>query len=334
MKMPYFSKYAFAVTASLIGVVNFGPQAWADEVKDYPNKPVKIVVPFPAGGSTDLLARMLGEKLTTKFGRPFIIENRPGAAANIGATYVAKSVAPDGYTILLGTSAALAVNPSLYKNLSYSPSKDFRPIILATLLPGVVVVNENTPANSFKELTTYLSNKGNEVSFASNGYGTPPHLGGELYKKLANLPKLVHVPYQGGAHALTGLVGNQTTMMVGAAPEILPLVKAGKLRPLAVAAPQRLALLPDVPTTAEEGLPQFEVVLWYALVAPTGTPSGIVAKLNAAFDEALKDPQIKKRLTDQGFEVAGGPPSVLEAKMKSEAVFWDKLIKEANITIE
>ncbi|SOZ17201.1 Bug family tripartite tricarboxylate transporter substrate binding protein [Cupriavidus taiwanensis] len=318
----------FCVGATLVTNSTF-----ADEAANYPNKPVKIVVPYAAGGSTDLLARMLGEKISARLGQPFIVENRPGAAANIAAAYVAKSPA-DGYTLLLGTSAALAVNPILYKGLTYSPSKDFRPVVLATLLPGVVVVNQSTPVKTFKELAPYLASKGDAVSFASNGVGTPPHLGGELYKKLANLPSLVHVPYQGGGPALAGLVGNQTTMMVAAAPEVLPLIKAGKLRPLAIASTKRLTQLPDVPTAEEVGMQRFDVVLWYAFVAPAATPTPIVAKLNAAFNEALMDPQVKTRLTDMGYEVAGGAPAVLDSKMKSEAAFWAKVIKDANITMD
>ncbi len=309
------------------------PQARAEDAARFPSKPIKIVVPFAAGGSTDLISRMLGEKLSARFNQPVIVENRTGAAGNIAATYVAKSP-PDGYTLLIGSSAALAVNPALYRSLPYAPARDFSPIVLVTLLPGVVVVNENTPVKSFRELAPWLASQKEGVSFASNGYGTPPHLGGELYRKLAGLPQLIHVPYQGGAQSLAGLAGGQTTMMVGAAPEVLPLVRDGKLRPLAVASTHRMPQLPDVPTAAEAGMPNFEVVMWYGYVAPAGTPASIVAKLNAAFNDALNDPALKAKLTKQGFEVAGGPPADLAAKMKSENEFWAKVIKDANITMD
>ncbi|PWK35244.1 Bug family tripartite tricarboxylate transporter substrate binding protein [Cupriavidus plantarum] len=319
--------------AAVIAASVIAPAQAADEASDFPAKPIRIVVPYAAGGSVDLLARALGERVGAKLGQPVVVESRPGAGSNIGAAFVAKAPA-DGYTLLLGTSAALAVNVSLYKNLSYSPLKDFRPVMLATRLPSLVVVNASSPVKSMKELTPYLSSQGAQASYASAGNGTPAHLGGELYKKLANLPRLVHVPYKGGAPALADLLGNQTTMMIAIAPEALPMVKDGKLRALAVTTSQRLAQFPDLPTVAESGVPNYELVAWYGLVAPAGTPLPIVAKLNTAFNEALEDPKVRARLTDMGFDLVGGPPSVLENQMRSEAAKWAKVIKDSQIEMD
>jgi len=308
--------------------------AAAEAPSDYPGKqPVRIIVPYPAGGSTDLLARVLGQKVGEQIGQTVVVENRPGASGNIGASYVAKSPA-DGYTLFLGTSTALAVNPSLYKTLPYSPDKDFSPIILATLLPSLVVVGNSVPVKTMKELPAYLKSNASQVAYASSGNGTPAHLGGELYKKTVGLPTLSHVPYKGGVPALTDLVGGQTTVMFAILPEAYPLVKEGKLRALAVTTASRLPQLPNLPTVAESGAPGYELVGWYGFLAPAGTPAPIIAKLNHAFDHALKDEEVKAKLVGMGFEMAGGPPEVLASKMRSETAKWRKVINDSHITLD
>lgn len=332
-RLPMYGNRLPQLIAAVAALGIVAPAMGAEAVADFPSKPVRIVVPFPAGGSTDLLARALGEKIGAQLGQPVLVENRPGASGNIGATYVVKSPA-DGYTLFLGTSAALAVNPSLQKNIPYSPEKDFKPVVLATLLPSVVVVGANVPVKTMQELPAYLTSRGEQASYASAGNGTPAHLGGELYKKMAGLPKIVHVPYKGGAPAIADLIGGQTTMMVAIAPEAMPFVKDGKLRALAVTTANRLPQFPDLPTVAESGVSGYELIAWYGFVAPAATPIPIVNKLNAAFNDALHDPGVRARLTGMGFEIAGGPPSDLEKKMRSESVKWAKVIKEAGITMD
>jgi tripartite-type tricarboxylate transporter receptor subunit TctC len=310
----------------------FGVPAGADAAQAYPAKPIRLIVPYPAGGSTDVLARMMGQKVGETLGQTVIVENRPGASGNIGAALVAKSE-PDGYTLFLGTSTALSVNQSLYKDLPYDPQKDFAPIVLATMLPSLVVTNDKVPAKTMQDLTEWLKGPGRSANYASAGAGTPSHLGGELYKRLTGTTA-GHVPYKGGAPALTELVGGQTAYMFAILPESMPLVKSGQLRALAVTTAQRLAAYPDIPTVAESGVPGYELIGWYGFLAPAGTPSATVDTLNRAFNKALDDPETRKKLVDLGFEVAGGPPQRLADLMRSESVKWKKVIDEASIKVE
>ncbi|ANY16199.1 Bug family tripartite tricarboxylate transporter substrate binding protein [Bordetella pseudohinzii] len=313
------------VSAALAGAL--GAQA-----ASYPDKPIKLVVPYPAGGSTDVLARTLGQKVADSLGQPVIVENRAGASGNIGAAYVAKSD-PDGYTLFLGTSTALSVNQSLYAQLPYDAQKDFSPIVLATMLPSLVVVNRSAPARTMPELTAMLKASATPVNYASAGAGTPSHLGGELYKRMTGA-KAAHIPYKGGAPALQDLVGGQTTYMFAILPEAMPLVRGGQLRALAVTTAQRLANYPDIPTVAESGVPGYELLGWYGFLAPAGTPADIVLKLNQAFNRALQDADTKKKLSDMGFEIAGGPPQKLADMMRSESAKWKAVIDEAGIKLD
>lgn len=258
----------------------------ADAAADFPQKPIKIVVPYPPGGSTDALGRIVGQKISARLGQPVIVENKAGASGNLGADYAAKS-APDGYTLFLGTSTALAVNPHLYPNLTYDPQKDFAPLILATTLPSLVVVNSSVPVKTLKELNEYAKAKDGALNYASSGNGTPAHLGAEMYKKMAGI-KMTHVPYKGGAPALKDLAGGQTSVMFAILPESWPLVKDGRLRALAITTPKRSPLMPEVPTVSEAAVPGYELLGWYGFLAPAGTPKPIVAKLNKALDEALQ----------------------------------------------
>jgi tripartite-type tricarboxylate transporter receptor subunit TctC len=303
-----------------------------DETVDYPQRPIKIVVPYPPGGSTDVLARALGQKISASLGQSVIVDNRPGASGNLGASYAAKSPA-DGYTLFLGTSTALAVNPHLFSSLSFDPQKDFAPLILATTLPSLVVVNPSLPVKSMRELNDYLKGSAGAVNYASSGNGTPAHLGAEMYKKMTGI-KMTHVPYKGGAPALVDMVAGRTSVMFAILPESWPLVKEGRLRALAVTTAQRSPLMPDLPTVAESGVPGYELIGWYGLLAPAGTPKEIVAKLNKALNDALQSKDVRDKLTTLGFQVEGGAPERLGDLMRTESVKWGQVIKEGNIKVD
>lgn len=303
-----------------------------DVAADFPNKPIRIIVPYPPGGSTDALARMLGQKLSTRFEQPVVVENRAGASGNLGANLAAKSP-PDGYTLFLGTSTALAVNPHLYPSLPYNPQQDFAPLILATSLPSLVVVNSAVPVSTIKELNEYLKRRPESVNYASSGNGTPAHLGVEMYKNMTGL-SITHVPYKGGAPALVDLVGGQTSLMFAILPESWPLVKDGRLKALAITTAERSPLMPDVPTVAEAGVPGYELVGWYGLLAPAGTPKEIVNKLNQALDQALREKDVLDKLTAAGFQVEGGKPERLGQLMRSESAKWGQVVRDANIKLD
>jgi tripartite-type tricarboxylate transporter receptor subunit TctC len=300
---------------------------------DFPSKPMRIVVPYPPGGSTDALARVAAQKISERLGQPVVVENRPGASEAIAAAYVGKGVPADGHTLFLGTSTALAVNPSLYKRLSYDPKTDLVPIILAVKVPSVVVVNAALPVQSMKELNDYLKTRGREANYASAGNGTPAHLGAELYKRMAGVASN-HVPYKGGAPALADLTGGQTTYMIAVLSEAMPLAKAGKLRALAITTATRMPNYPNLPTVAESGVPGYELSGWYGFLAPAGTPKEIVTRLNEVFDAVIKDPEVQAKLSDAGFDFKGGPPSALSELMASETEKWRKVIVDANITVD
>jgi tripartite-type tricarboxylate transporter receptor subunit TctC len=304
-----------------------------DPAAGFPNKVIKIVVPYPPGGSTDALARVLGQKIQDRLGQTVIVENKAGASGNIGALYAAKSPA-DGYTLFLGTSTALAVNPHLYKTtMRYDPQKDFAPVVLATTLPSLVVVNTKVPVKSMRELNDYLKNRPEPAAYASAGNGTPAHLGVEMYKKQMGI-RLEHVPYKGGAPALTDLIAAQTTVMFAIMPESMAFVKDGKLRALAITTLNRSPLLPELPTVAESGVPGYELVGWYGFLAPAGTPKEIVAKLNKAFNSALQEKEVREKLTGMGFDVAGGTPERLADLMRTDSQKWGKVVADANVKLD
>jgi tripartite-type tricarboxylate transporter receptor subunit TctC len=298
----------------------------------YPTKPLRIVVPFPAGGTTDILARAVAQKLTESFGQSVVVDNRPGAGGNIGAELVAKS-APDGYTMLMGTVGTHAINPSLYAKMPYDHVKDFAPVILVAGVPNVLVVNPGVPANSVQELIAYIKANPGKVNFASSGSGTSIHLSGELFKTMTGLP-ITHIPYKGSTPALTDLMGGQVQMMFDNLPSSLPQIKAGKLRALAVTSAQRASALPDVPTVAEAGLPGFEASSWFGLLAPAGTPPDVVAKVNGEVAKWLATPEAKEKFAAQGAIVAGGPPSDFVRQIASETAKWQKVVKESGAKVD
>ena len=306
--------------AALLAV--FAQNAFAQA---YPTHSIRLVVPFPAGGTTDILARAAAQKLSESLGQAVVVDNRPGAAGNIGADLVAKS-APDGYTLLMGTVGTHAINPSLYAKMPYDHVKDFVPVVLVAGVPNVLAVYPAFPVNSVAELIALAKSKPGTINFASSGSGTSIHMSGELFKALAGVD-MTHIPYKGSSPALTDLMGGQVQIMFDNLPSSLPLIKAGKLRAIAVTSLTRAPALPDVPTISESGLPGFEASSWFGVLAPAGTPAPIVAKLNADVNKWLQSPEAREQLLAQGANAAGGTPEQFAAHIRAETEKWAKVVK-------
>ncbi len=298
----------------------------------YPNHAIRLVVPFPAGGTTDILARDVGKRLTETLGQSVVIDNRPGAGGNIGSDIVAKS-APDGYTLLMGTVGTHAINPSLYAKMPYDHVKDFAPVVLVAGVPNVLVVHPALPVKSVAELIKLAKDKPGTINFASSGAGTSIHLSGELFKTMTGVD-IVHVPYKGSAPALTDLMGGQVQIMFDNLPSSLPQIKGGKLRAIAVTSLKRAPALPDLPTLAESGLPGFEASSWFGILAPAGTPAPVIAKINAEVDKWLQSPEGKEQLMTQGAEVAGGTPEQFAAHIRAETEKWAKVVKASGAKVD
>ena len=298
----------------------------------YPSKPIRLVVPFPAGGTTDILARAVAQKLTESTGQPVVVDNRPGAGGNIGAELVARS-APDGYTLLMGTVGTHAINPSLYVKMPYDHVRDFAPVILVAGVPNVLVVNPALPVNSVQELIAYGRANPGKLNFASSGSGTSIHLSGELFKTMAGV-QMTHVPYKGSSPALQDLVGGQVQLMFDNLPSSLALIKAGKLKALAVTSTQRSGVLPDVPTVAEAGLPGFEASSWFGVLAPAGTPKDAIAKLYGEIARWLATSEAKEKLAGQGAIAAGLSPDDFARYITAETAKWQKVVKESGAKVD
>jgi tripartite-type tricarboxylate transporter receptor subunit TctC len=298
----------------------------------YPAKPVRLVVPFPAGGTTDILARAVAQKLSETWGQQVIVDNRPGAAGNIGTELVARS-APDGYTLLMGTVGTHAINASLYEKLPFDPVKDFTPVVLVAGVPNVLVVNQSVPAQSVAELIAYAKANPGKLNFASSGSGTSIHLSGELFKVLTGV-QMTHVPYKGSAPALTDLMGGQVQLMFDNLPSSLAFIKAGRLRALAVTSTTRAAALPDIPTMVEAGVPGFEASSWFGVLAPAGTPRDIVLRINAEVAKWLATPEAREKLAGQGAIVAGGAPEDFARHIASESAKWARVVKASGAKVE
>jgi tripartite-type tricarboxylate transporter receptor subunit TctC len=303
------------------------PQA---DAQDYPSRPVKIIVPFPAGGTADVMPRVIGEWLSRKWGQPVVVENRTGAAGNIGAEAVAKAE-PDGYTLLSAPPPPLVINQNLYPKLGFDPS-EFVPIVIMGRVPNALVVNPKLPLNSVTEVIAYARANPGKLTSATQGNGTTSHLTSELFQMMAEV-KFQHVPYRGSAPALTDLVAGSVDLMFDNLGVSLPLVKGGQLKLLGVATPKRMASLPDVPTIAET-LPGFESAAWFAIVAPPKTPQAVVDKINADVNEALRQSDIVQRLTQLSAEPIGGTPQATAAYMREEIERWHKVIKAANVKLD
>ena len=315
--------------ALAIVMVCVAPGAFAQA---YPNHVIRLVVPFPAGGTTDILARAAAQKLTESLGQPVVVDNRPGAGGNIGADVVAKS-APDGYTLLMGTVGTHAINPSLYTKMPYDHVKDFVPVVLVAGVPNVLVVNPSVPVNSVADLIKLAKSKPGAINFASSGSGTSIHLSGELFKTMAGVD-MTHVPYKGSAPALTDLIGGQVQVMFDNLPSALPQIKGGKLRAIAVTSLKRAPVLPDVPTISESGLPGFEASSWFGVLAPAGTPAPIVARLNSEVNKWLQSPEAREQLLAQGAVAAGGTPEQFAAHIRSETEKWAKVVKASGAKVD
>ena len=304
----------------------------AGQAAAWPTKPITYVVPFATGGNTDTLARLIGQKLSAALGQPVVIENKPGAGGNIGSQFVAQAK-PDGHTILGGTISSHAINPSIYPKMPYDVVKSFEPVVLIGSGPLVVAVAANTPYQSLQDVIAAARAKPGDLTFASPGNGTSPHLAGALMNSLAGI-KMMHVPYKGSGPAVTDVVAGHVPLIIDTALVTGSHIKAGKLRALAVAAPRRAASLPDVPTAAEAGVPGFEIGSWQAVFAPAGTPKEIVGRLNAEIASILGQPDIQARLAELGIEPAGGPPEELAELQRNDIARWAKVVKEADIRAE
>jgi tripartite-type tricarboxylate transporter receptor subunit TctC len=302
----------------------------AAQAQTYPVKPIRIVVPFAPGGSNDLLGRVLSQKLTEAWGQPVIIDNRPGGGSTIGIEVVARA-APDGYT-LLTTSGGIAINVSLYK-LSYNPVTDLTPVVLLAQMPYLLAANPALPVKSVKELIELARAKPGKLAFSSSGAGTSSHLTMELLKSAANIDML-HVPYKGGAPSVNAVMSNETQLTFNVLTGTLPHVRSGKLKALGVSSSKRAEVAPDIPAIAEAGLPGFDVLTWYNVFAPAGTPRTIVDRLNAEINRMLQQPDVRERFKSLGVSPLGGTPDELGNLLKSEIVRYAKLVKQAGVKIE
>ena len=324
-KLTWIAPALLALTASLNASLSTAQTA----AQNYPQKPIRMIVPFTPGGSTDILARSIGQELSKAWGQSVIIENIAGAGGSIGADKAAKSPA-DGYTLLMGHIGTLAVNPSLYPKLPYNPIKDFAPVAWVARVPNVLVVNPNVPAKSVQELVALAKSKPGQLSYGSGGNGSAANLATE-YFKMQTETAILHIPYRGTAPAVTDLMGGQIQMLFTGAPAVMGQVKNGQLRALAVSSPKRLDALPDLPTVAEAGYKNFEADQWYGVVAPAGTPRDIVLKLNQQINVALNSAELKKRLTTEGAVATPETPEAFGKLIAQEIERWRPVITSGRV---
>jgi len=296
--------------------------------QEFPDRPIKLIVPFPAGGPNDIIARLLGQRMSELTRQPVIIDNRGGQAGVLGTDAVAKAV-PDGYTIGIVSASALVISPSMEK-VAYDVAKDFAPVTLVVTVPEMLVVASNVPASNMAELVALAKAQPGKLNFASAGVGGLPHLAGELFKLTAKLD-IVHVPYRGAAPAINDLLGHQVQMTFLDLPVILPHIRSGSLRPIALGAPARAPTAPDVPTTVEVGMPDLIIENWYGMIAPGGTPPAVVATLNRIATTAMNDPAVKEKLANQGLTVVGDAPEHFARFIETEITRWGKVIKDSGV---
>ncbi|MGJ7579047.1 Bug family tripartite tricarboxylate transporter substrate binding protein [Variovorax sp. RHLX14] len=320
---------AAVAAVAAIGAVPFSP-AFAQDA--WPTKPITIIVPFSAGGTTDIVARFAGQALSQELGQPVIIDNRPGAGGNIGAQAVARATA-DGYTLVMGTVGTHAINPSLYKKMPYDHIKDFAPISRVTAVPNVLVANPAQPYKTVKELIAYGKANPDKLTFASSGSGTSIHLAGELFKSMTGIT-MQHIPYKGSSPALTDLMAGQTNVMFDNLPSAIQFIKAGKLRPIAVTTIKRAPQFPDLPTIDEAGVPGFDAASWFGLLAPANTPPAVIKRIDDALIKAMATTDLKKKIIEQGGEPIAETPDKFAAFIQTETVKWAKVVKESGASVD
>ena len=298
----------------------------------YPARPIRVIVPYPPGGTSDILARSLGDKLGAALGQPIVVENKPGANGNVGADLVAKAP-PDGYTLLLADIGALVISPSVYPTLPFDPARDFAPVTLVAYSPHILVVNPSVPVTTTQELVALAKSKPGKLNFAISGLGGAPHLAGVDFALRTGV-QWEYIPYKGGSQAIADVAGGQADVTLNGMLATYPLVKGGKLKLLAVSSGQRMSAIPDVPTLAESGLPGFETGSWQGVVAPAGTPRDVVARLNSEIVRIVSSPEMRENLGKQGAEVRTNTPEAFATFIATEKAKWAKVVKEANVKIE
>jgi tripartite-type tricarboxylate transporter receptor subunit TctC len=302
------------------------------QAQPYPDRPVRLVVPFPPGGINDLLARVTAQKLSESLGQNVVVENRPGAGGTIGSNAVAKAPA-DGYSLLFGATSTVAVSPNLYANLPYEPIKDFAPIVQLASVGSVLVVHPAVPAATIGALVALARERPGTLNFGSAGSGASQHMGGELLKSMAGVD-MVHVPYKGGAQAMMDLVAGQISFMIEPIPTALPHIRSGKVRALAVSTPRRAAAVPELPTIAESGYPGYDLTIWFGLLAPAGTPREVIARVNGDIVKILATPDMRERLAAQGAEPVGDSPEQFAAHIRREIARWGEVVKASGAKVD
>lgn len=315
--------------AGALALVMVASSAWA---QDFPSRSLKLVVPYAPGGGADSVARIVAKKVAENVGQPIVIENKGGAGSIVGTDLVAKAE-PDGYTLLLGQSGPISINPAVYKTLPYDPVKDFAPITMTTAYPYILVVNSESPAKTLQEFVALAKSKPGALNYGSTGVGAANHLVAELFASKAGL-KMTHVPYRGTALAVGDLVSGQLNVVFGDPISVLPHIKSGKLRPLAVTSLERSPVAPEVPTVAESGYPGFEALAWHGILAPARTPPAVVQRLNAEFVKALADPATKELLEKQAMQTVGNSPEAFAAFIQKDIATWKAVAAAANVTVE
>lgn len=298
----------------------------------FPNKPIRIIVAYTPAGTTDILARAIGQKMSETWGQPVIVDNRAGAAGNIGTEVAARST-PDGHTLIMGTAGTHGINVSLYRKLSWHPVNDFAPVSLSAMVPNIMVVNNFLPVKNVREFVAHVKANPGKLSYGSPGNGSTAHLSMELFKSMTG-SNIVHIPYKGSAGVLADVMGGQIAVTIDNMPPYIPQVKAGKIRALAVSTNKRSSAMPDLPTIAEAGVPGYEAGAWFGLLAPAGTPKAILAQLSAESARILKLPDISKRISELGAEPVGSTPEQFAALINSEIAKWAKVIKDANVELQ
>jgi tripartite-type tricarboxylate transporter receptor subunit TctC len=326
-------RFTLRFSAFLLALAVLGANcAFAQGAASYPAKPIRIVVPFPAAGTTDILARAVGNEMQKAWGQPVIVENRPGAGGNLGSDIVAKA-APDGYTLLVGAVSPQAINVTLYPKMPYDVMRDFAHITLIAAVPNLLEVHPSVPVKTVKELIDLAKSKPGQLSYASSGNGTSIHLSAELFKTMAGVDML-HIPYKGSAPAVTDLIAGQVQLMFDNLPSSIAQVKAGKLRPIAVTTLKRSPALPEVPTIAESGLPGYDASSWFGMHAPAGTPKDIISKIHGVVTKSLQTPDMIERLSTQGAQPVGNTPEEFTEFLRAEIAKWAKVVKASGARVD